>query len=89
MSTVKVLAEITDEDCEAYLETVEVEIELGEIDVADLIEQIELCGYKVSEDVEKDLDDTDYGLLSDIQEKFHSLDWAGREKLHKTIMSYE
>jgi len=68
------------------IEEDECECEISDFDDSELIIELDRRGYHSEIKEVLQLDDTDYGLLSDIQEKFHSLDWAGREKLHKIVL---
>lgn len=55
-----------------------------------VIEELKLFGYTViEEDTESSLDLIDSLLFGDIQEKFESLNWADRERLHKLIMNFK
>lgn len=84
--TITTLAEITDEDCEAFGEVVEVSVNLGDIEISELVIFLETCGYKVNEEwFADDLDLVDQGRLDEIIAKFKEANWQEREEIHKRV----
>jgi len=87
MSKINVLAEITDEDSEAYGETVEVEIDLGDIEIAELCSFLEICDYTVYENnFEPELDSVDSDMLEEIVSLFYAANWAGRKEIWENVV---
>jgi len=86
-NSITVLAEITDEDSTEYGETVEVQIDLTDLDTEELLLYLETKGCQFKEDdfVGEELDYADQTKLDEIITLFTKGSWQEREEIYKRI----
>ena len=90
-NSITVLAEITDADSTEYGKTVEVQIDLIDLDTEELLLYLETKGFQFNEEdfVGEGLDYADQTKLDEIRTLFNKGSWQEREEIYKRITNGE